>query len=207
MYSQNNEDDLILSWFGDKKGTVVEIGANDGSTLSNSKLFVENGWNAHLFEPSLYAYQKLQELHKGNKNVQVYNYGISNENGVKKFFESGALLGDSDTSLVSSVHEGELKRWGNSVKFLETSANFLSWESWLKNYKINEDETFDYLSIDAEGDDWNILQQIDLQKHSVSVLCVEWNSLKEMDEKFSSYALCYGMKELTRNAENIIFTI
>jgi FkbM family methyltransferase len=207
MYSQNNEDDLILSWFQGKKGTVVEIGANDGTTLSNSKLLIDNGWNAHLFEPSFYAYQKLKDLHKENKNVQAYHYGISSEDGVKKFFESGALLGESDTSLVSSVHADELKRWGDSVKFLETYANFLTWESWMKNFKIKEDTTFDYLSIDAEGDDWNILQQIDLKKHSVSVLCVEWNSLKEMDEKFTSYTSQYGMKELTRNAENIIYTI
>jgi len=207
MYSQNHEDDLILSWFQGKKGTVVEIGANDGTTLSNSKLLIDNGWNAHLFEPSLYAYQKLKELHNENQNVQVYHYGISTEDGVKKFYESGALLGESDTSLVSSVHQDELKRWGDSVKFLETYANFLTWQNWLKNFKLKEDAIFDYISIDAEGDDWNILQQIDLKKHSVSVLCVEWNSLKEMDEKFSSYALCYGMKELTRNGENIIFTI
>ncbi|NBO23595.1 hypothetical protein EBU94_09705 [bacterium] len=76
MYSQNSEDVFLLDFwkqkFGNSKGTLLDVGANDGKTLSNSLLFIENGWKAHLFEPSNPTFQKLVELHKGNENVRCY---------------------------------------------------------------------------------------------------------------------------------------
>ena len=207
MYSQNNEDDLVSQWFGETKGTLLDIGCNDGITFSNSKLLIDNGWNGYLLEPSFLAYKKTQDLHKHNSQVHIYNCGIANESGVERFYESGSLLGQDDYSLVSSKNVEELKRWNGSVKFLETYAMFSTWGKWLENSKLKENETFDFVSIDAEGEDWNILRQIDLRKHSVKVLCVEWNGLKDMDEKFTFYTSQYAMKELTRNEENIIFTV
>jgi hypothetical protein len=39
MYSQNNEEQLILDYFGPVfKGTCLDLGANDGETLSNTVL-------------------------------------------------------------------------------------------------------------------------------------------------------------------------
>ena len=54
MYSQNHEDDIVLNFFQNTESnkTVLEIGANDGKTFSNSLLLIENGWKAHLVEPS-----------------------------------------------------------------------------------------------------------------------------------------------------------
>jgi FkbM family methyltransferase len=207
MYSQNNEDDLVLAWFGETKGTLLDIGCNDGMTFSNSKLLIDNGWSGHLLEPSFLAYKKTQDLHKDNAKVHIYNCGIANETGVQKFYESGTLLGQDDYSLVSSKNEEELKRWNGSVKFLETYATFSTWDKWLQNSKLKENETFDFVSIDAEGEDWNILQQIDLKKHGVKILCIEWNSLKNLNEKFTAYATGYGLYEIARNEENILFAI
>ena len=42
MYSQNNEEQIILEYFKDFKGNLLDIGANDGVTLSNTrKLAIE----------------------------------------------------------------------------------------------------------------------------------------------------------------------
>ena len=44
MYSQNNEEQVILDYFGNKIGNLLDIGANDGITLSNSRKLIELGW-------------------------------------------------------------------------------------------------------------------------------------------------------------------
>lgn len=204
MYSQNHEDDLILQYFANTKSTVLEIGANDGKTLSNSLLFIENGWNAHLLEPNTLAFNKLLERHNDNNQVYCYKLGIAEESGIKTFYESGELLGQGDHSLVSSIDKKETSRWNGFVNFKESEASFLTWEDFLKTHSIKKND-FNYISIDAEGYDWIILKQIDLTKHNCEVLCVEWNSIPQMVALFENYANCHGLFEIHRNAENIIF--
>ncbi len=59
MYSQNNEEQIIIEYFKDFKGHLLDIGANDGLTLSNSRKLIELGWTGDLVEPSPNAFQKL----------------------------------------------------------------------------------------------------------------------------------------------------
>lgn len=204
MYSQNHEDDLILSYFGSEKKTVLEIGANDGRTLSNSLLFIENGWSAYLLEPNTSVFDKMLELHSNNKMVNCYKLGIAEDSGSKKFYESGELLGTGDHSLVSSIDHKETNRWNGTVQFNETEAQFLTWQDFLKKNKIDK-EHFNYISIDAEGYDWIILNQIDLTLHNCEVLCIEWNGNFAFAGLFGNYANGHGLFEIHRNAENIIF--
>ena len=63
FYGQNKEDEiinnLIVSKYGaDFKGSVLDLGANDGITLSNSRFFLENGWRGVLVEAGKLPFQK-----------------------------------------------------------------------------------------------------------------------------------------------------
>ena len=55
-YSQNGEQLIIEKYFGDFKGILLDIGANDGETLSNSRSLIKKGWQAVLVEPSESAF-------------------------------------------------------------------------------------------------------------------------------------------------------
>lgn len=204
MYSQNNEDEFILSRFGNEPKTVLEIGANDGMTLSNSLLFVEKGWEAHLVEPNPLCYERLLDLHKNNPFVTCYNIGIAQETGEKDFYESGNLLGYGDHSLVSTLIEDELTRWKGTVKFKKTKAKFLSWQDFVGN-NFEKDKPFHFISIDAEGCDWLILNQIDLSLHLCEILCIEWNGVQSNKDLFDNYCNNHGLIEIHKNPENIIY--
>jgi FkbM family methyltransferase len=208
MYSQNQEDTLILNhWinrYGDAKGTLLDIGANDGVIFSNSLLLIESGWSAHLFEPSKKTFNKLQKFHNHRKNVYCYNCGLSDETGTKFFYESGTLLNEGDVDLVSTTQISEFNKWKGRVTFGESLAFFYTWQDWL-NYAKLGDEKFDFISIDAEGEDWKILSQINLTKHDCKILCVEWNSIPTNSTLYTQYANSHNLFEIHRNAENIIF--
>ena len=50
-YTQNNEEALILNHFTNRNPsdlTVLDIGANDGKTFSNSLKVIELGWHGLL---------------------------------------------------------------------------------------------------------------------------------------------------------------
>ena len=67
-YSQYNEEGFIDSFFKNKNnGFLVDIGAADGITNSNSRFLIEKGWGGILIEPNTKNFNKLQDLYKNNK--------------------------------------------------------------------------------------------------------------------------------------------
>lgn len=213
MYSQNSEDTLALDYFNHKEGatklkTLLDIGANDGLTFSNSKLLIENGWTGFLLEPSEIAYKKCVENHKHNAdNTFIFNLGIANETGEQTFLESASHLPNGkDISLLSCVPSRLTDRWRNEVSFTEHKAMFYTFKDFEKEYLI-ENDRFSYLSIDAEGYDWDILKQIDLKKYGVEMVCIEWNGVSQLAENYKHYCAPFGLTELRRNEENIIFAL
>lgn len=59
MYSQHNEEEVILDFFGNAKGKFLDVGAHDGETHSNTLALAERGWAGVLMEPGHDAYEAL----------------------------------------------------------------------------------------------------------------------------------------------------
>ncbi len=221
-HSQNGEQRIILDYFGDSRGTVLDIGANDGVTFSNSRALIELGWSAVLVEPAEIAYGKLVQLYleqmqdaPGAPEVEVVNAAITTQDGPIDFYDSGTHLKKGDTSLLSTTRPKELARWkGSGEQFTKTTVRGITFATLLKECGvfINRDPTmtatnqarFDMISIDAEGADYDILTQIDLTAVGCRMLCVEYNH--EGQGRFTAYAEKHGMKLKWRCVENLIFT-
>jgi FkbM family methyltransferase len=99
-YSQNSEEDVILDYFGNFKGHLLDIGANDGITLSNSREMIVRGWGGVLVEPSPTAFKKLKYLYLDHSKIDLLNVAIGATNGPAMFYESGSLLDRDDVALV-----------------------------------------------------------------------------------------------------------
>jgi FkbM family methyltransferase len=196
-YSQNREDLFIANYFGDFKGNLLDIGANDGITFSNSRLLIENGWKATLIEPGD-EYESLEKLYSENSDVRLYNYGIGDKTEKITFWQSDAhVKNGKDTGLVSTFAKSELERWPD-VNFTEKTIRIVEFNLW---YNWFHKPVFNFISIDAEGYDWKILQQIDLK--DTRCLCIEWNSDPALLKLYTEY--CKGFKIAVKNAENLIF--
>jgi NADPH:quinone reductase-like Zn-dependent oxidoreductase len=67
FYGQNNEDVVVWNHFqnvygADFKGTVLDLGANDGVFLSNSRVFIQNGWRGFLVEAGREPFKRLSNF-------------------------------------------------------------------------------------------------------------------------------------------------
>lgn len=198
-YSQNQEDLFVIKYFGDYKGTLLEIGANDGQTLSNSRALIENGWSATLVEPGA-TFKDLELKYDDNPNVRLLNYAIGSMASKLTFYESGNHVpGGKDRGLVSTLDFDETIRWrNNGVQFTERIVD-------VKPYNLTD--RFDFISIDAESQDWTILQQIDLEKAACKCLCVEHNGDVKLKLNYIEYCLKFGLHPKVINNENIIFCL
>jgi FkbM family methyltransferase len=201
MYSQNAEEKHILNFFADKKvGVFLSIGENDGITLSNSRALAERGWHGVCIEPDYIAYGKLELLYKDNKNVHTFNCAIGNKTRIDRFWSSGTHLKKGDTGLLSTGKKKEVSR-SHEEEFTEGIANFMRWDDFLKTCPIKQ---FDFITVDAEGYDLDILKQMDLSALDPSMVIVEWNSIPSNKEAFDK--IMKGWHILHVNGENIIYT-
>ena len=208
MYSQNNEDEIIFDYFKvmypENEGirTMIDIGANDGKTFSNSLLFVENQWKCTLIEPSKRAFKLLHDLHSNKPNVILHNFGFAMFNGTQTFYESGAYRDGDDVALYSSLNEEEIQKWKHDVPFVEVVADFLTWF----DFRCKNQDKYDLISIDCEGFDLTLLHQMDLNQLGCKCLCIEWNSIEFVKENIVDYCAAFGFTLLYRNPENLILT-
>lgn len=197
-YSQNKEDILVHHHFGDYKGRLLDLGANDGTTFSNSRLLIELGWDAVLVEPSPKCVERLTALHRGRGNVVIAEFAVGERTETATFHESGKLIGKDDQSLVSTLIPEEKERWKPlGMKWREYEVDVFSWADFYDMYPGK----YDFVSIDCEGVDLAILRQMDLDAMGTRCLIVEWNGKDK--EKFVE--LANGFKLLHENGENLIF--
>lgn len=199
--SQYGEGKIIQAYFGDFTGTLLDIGANDGATFSMSLDLIERGWSGVLVEPSPVTFPKLVALHAGNPRVIQVNAAITTHDGPLTLWDSGTHLGQGDTSLLSTTVPSEMDRWKKSgERFTPTHVDGITFKTLLARTGIAH---FDFISIDAEGADWDILQQMDLDRLGCRCLCVETNNVE--NDKFVRYCAQYGMRLHHKNLVNLVF--
>lgn len=207
-YSQNNEQEIILNFFKDFKGTFLDIGANDGITLSNTHALALNGWNGLCVEASPNAFKMLLGNYLAVPyQIQCINVAIDDYNGEATFYESGEHLGTGDTALLSTLNEEELKRWeGSNNKFTKTHTSVWDFATLQKEVeKIGRSSSYDFISIDVEGNELKILPQMDLKALGCKMICVEFNGKEK--EKYDEIIVPQGYSLIHQNAENLIYTV
>jgi len=201
-YSQRNEEQKIIEYFRGAFGTCLSIGENDGVTYSNVRQLILNGWQALLVEPSPLAYKKLRDLYDGNDDIALMNVAIGPKNERIPFWESGTHLNKDDVGLLSTAMPEEKLRWKDTTDFTETWVWMTTFQTILLHGPYKE---FDFISIDAEGFDFVILTQMDLDELGCKAICVEHNGSKHLLDNIRGYCGIYGLKdEILMTPENII---
>jgi FkbM family methyltransferase len=198
MFSQSLEEQYIIDYFGEKIGTFLSIGENDGITFSNVRALALRGWKGVAVEPSPKAFEKLKELYKGHKGIYCYQYAISSHNGKAMLQESGPLINSRDVALVSTFHQSEMGRFRTTVSYTPVEVKTFKWRTFLNRLTIKE---FDFISLDVEGDELSILPYMDLTK--TSCVCIEWNSRPELKAEYEKYL--DGFKLIYTSGENLIY--
>lgn len=206
MYSQNNEDSLFTNLFPEV-GNLVEIGAFDGKTNSNSLLLIERGWNAVLVEPSPIAFDKILKLHRENNKVHLFNVAVTlgtnrNEMEMLDFYES-------ELSQISTISESFSKNdcvavgnvWNNPPyrKIVTVGVRI----DVLLNEAIRKLGSIDLLSIDVEGLSSMMAMSFDLSKYNIKCICVEIDT--GMDYPVKHFYTGLGYTLVGRTPENAIF--
>jgi len=176
FYSQDKQDEYLENniFKGYKNGFYMDIGAHDGVTINNTLYFEKyNNWSGLNVEPIEEIYNKLVINRPNDINI---NCAICNNNGIEEF-----ILNSGYTEMISGLKNNydprHFKRLEKENKEMvgETEiiiVNTKRIETICDKYNIKH---INYLSIDVEGAEFDVIKSINFDKVFIDVIVFENN--------------------------------
>ena len=171
----SKENIFIKNFFGKKKITLVDVGANLGGytnlILQNTKVK-----EIHIFEPSKKCFGYLKKKFTQNK-IYINNKALSNTNKMNTFYESEVLS-------QSSLHKVKNKFNSN----LENTDVYKIECVTLDKYFYGRKKNFviDLLKIDAEGEDLMVLEGASKLLKNKNIRLIKIELLNSFNQKNNS---------------------
>ena len=170
-FSQNNQDLFVLYFthYAGKKGFYVEIGAGDGVKISNTYLLEKADWQGIIVDPVNYSSENIK-LRKCIKDKRA----VYSKSGLKLQFLAVEPIPES--SLQGENFSGILEHIGDYGKTLPNKiidVETVSLNDLLEQY--NAPNKIDYISIDTEGAEFEIINNFDFNKYDVEIFTIEHN--------------------------------
>jgi FkbM family methyltransferase len=184
-YSQCRQDEFLNTVVFDnkKQGFFIDIGAHDGKTFSNSLFFESaNQWNGICVEPNPTVFAKLDSSRKStNLNVCI---GASNKTIKFTQIEGYAEMLSGISENYDERHiqriDRDIESKGGKRNEIEVEMITLNSIESLKNQKI------DFISIDTEGNEFDIVSSMDFNTLDVEAIVIENNYKDERIREFLS---------------------
>ncbi len=197
-YSQLNEEEYILQFFGNKKGSFLDIGAADGITFSNVYQLLLNGWKGVSVEPETKTFVELQNNYKQfGIRAELANFVINAKYGMVVFYENGQL---------SSLSTNHIDKWAEHTKINNAT--------WLPSYRFAitldtvlikfSSRKFDFINLDIEGMNIAVIKATDwnLAPHC-KLVCLEHDG---RPEEIENHLKQFGFTTYMTNEINILLS-
>ena len=176
FHSQDNQDKYLETYIfkGYKNGFYVDVGAHDGISINNTLYFEKNNnWRGINIEPIKKVFDKLVINRPNNINL---NCAVCNNDG-----ETDFLCNTGYTEMISGIkdnfdirHLHRLQReniqYGSITEVIKVETKKL--ETILHDNDISH---INYLSIDVEGAEFEVIKSINFDKVFIDVIGFENN--------------------------------
>ena len=174
--SQDNQDRYLETnvFKGYKNGFYVDVGAHDGITINNTLYFEKtNSWTGINIEPIKPVFDKLVTNRPNNINL---NCAVCNNDGETEF-----LFNTGHTEMISGIRNtfdnrhlqrlhSENMQMGSTTKIIKVNTKKL--ETILDEHNVSH---INYLSIDVEGAEFEVIKSIHFEKVFIDVIGFENN--------------------------------
>lgn len=167
LYSQDNQDYIVYnSFFKDEiDGIFCDVGGNHPLNINNTRYFEELGWSGYVFEPLPY----MKPLWEEHRHAVFFPYAASDKEGEVVFSIVKDTTGWED--MLSFIKETRDIDYGYDSEEITVQTRPLKDVFREKNIMH-----IDYMSIDVEGHELNVIKGIDFSKVKINVLTIENNS-------------------------------
>lgn len=178
-FSQLDQDLEVLKFYKNKNnGFFIEIGASDGIELSNTYLLeTQYNWKGICAEP---IPSKFEQLVKNRPNSKCSDNAVYNQSNLDVIFDIAnecPLLSGISNTLNYHKNRDDSKKTKITVKTI--SLNDLL-------EKFDAPLFIEYLSLDTEGSELEILKSVNFQKYIFGLIHVEHNFIEPLRTKIKT---------------------
>ena len=142
-----------------EKRYFVDVGAFDGKHYSNSLFFEELSWRGVCIEAQPSSYEKCRV----NRKCEVIQAIVSGTDGGSELF-----VRNENEPMLSHVTRTHSQGFSLPTRSLNSILA-----------EVNAPEKIDYLSIDVEGLDFEVLKSLDTEKYYVTAITIEHNGSEQ----------------------------
>lgn len=177
FYGQYAEDACLFSYFADRqyastqdltlvgKGFYVDVGAYDPESISNTRVFYKAGWRGINIDPSLVAIEKFRRERPEDVNLHC---AVSDQECPITFYSFGQ---PSVYSTVDPQVAADYARRLGLEPRVETVPAFTL--ATILDRHMEPGTAIDFLSVDAEGHDVQVLRSNDWTRHRPELVVAE----------------------------------
>lgn len=194
-YSMDGEDLQIKKYFGNKKnGFYVDVGAYHPIQRNNTVLLHQMGWEGINIDVSNFSIKLFNHLRPSDINL---NIAISKKSGEIDMFYQKKLsqLTTIKRQTANNVFQGKIM----SKKIISKTLTEV-----LNNSKYNQ-KKIDFLDIDVEGADLEVLESLDFNIYAPEIVCVEDISKNKKNSDIFNFLLEKNYKKIWSGIFSHIF--
>ena len=183
-HSQFGEDRVIANYFSNSEpGLYVDVGCNEPVNFSNTWQLYLRGWRGVVIDANPSLTQKFETFRPSDISVTA---AVSNQEKEIEFYFS------KNSHLISGIGENDDQRWSRTNENCDiVKLKTIRLGSILEKHNIPKD--FDFLNIDTEGNERDVLESLGLNAFRPKLICVEIHDL--ILEELDSSAVFMFLKE------------
>lgn len=166
-WSQEGEDQILRRIFeGQQSGFYVDVGAHHPMRFSNTYLFYRRGWSGINIDAMPGSMQAFRKLRPRDINIEI---GVGLEAGESNYyiFNEPALNGFSKQLSAERECNQEI------YKIIDTKIIKVRPLSKIFDLNLKNDRIIDFISVDVEGLDYEVLKSNDWNKYRPRYVLVE----------------------------------
>jgi FkbM family methyltransferase len=192
-YSQEGEDMILRTIFENKKnGFYVDVGAFHPKIFSNTHFFYKQGWHGINIDANPKSMTAFRKLRPHNINLEI---GIGTENNLRPYYIDPDLPTNNSFQPTTSNQE--------CIQYLKTEPLSIILDKYLPKNTI-----IDFISIDVEGLEIEVLQSNNWQKYKPKIILAEDRNFKEYNltnSKVYQFIITQGYKLYAKTRNTLIF--
>ena len=169
-YSLFQEDLFIQNYFKNKsKGFYIDVGCYHPLDGNNTNLLHKKGWNGINLDINFYSIELFNFLRK--KDVNIHS-------GISKKKDELTMYYRKEINMLNTLDEKIAKiHFRNGFKKKNVQVNTLNF--FISRY-FKKLKKIDFLNIDVEGVELNVLKSLNFKQYKPQLICVEIHNSKNM---------------------------
>jgi FkbM family methyltransferase len=170
-FAQTGEDRILSFFLHQRTGFYIDVGCNDPLKYSSTFVFYLKGWSGIAIDANEAIVDRFQKTRQQDVCIAA---AVSDS-------ERDVIFHRSESDTVSTIDEEVLEQWQDNWKFRpedQVAVRTQTLTSILQKALPDQTMDIDFMTIDVEGHEFQVLSGLDFSRYRPKLISVEIHDLR-----------------------------